>query len=353
MSLARDRVGSPVVHTSASNVIRLALTAVLALLLAACGRAAGNPGVAAVVNGEEIGLEAVEALLQQAQESPAYLTQLEQGVDAAQLEADATLALTSQVIISQLLEQGAAELGIDAVTDADVREALEEIIETQLGGQDAYEALLQAQGLTEAEVLEQVRQIELQDRIGQTLADMVEVTDAEIQAAFDSQYALPGVSHILVSTEDEARAVLDRLAAGETFEDLAVELSEDPGSAANGGSLGTFQPGVYVPEFEQGFLELETGEISEPVETQFGFHIIRADAPPPLDDALNEQIAADLQNQGVQQAIQEFQNRIIFDADVIVNPRLGNWDPAQAGVVASDVLGGLRPAGAGAVDESQ
>lgn len=82
-------------------------------------------------------------------------------------------------------------------------------------------------------------------------------------------------SHILVKTEDEAKKVLDRLQKGEKFADIAKAVSIDPGSAKNGGDLGYFSKGQMVPEFEKAAASLKVGDISVPVKTQFGYHIIK------------------------------------------------------------------------------
>ena len=93
-------------------------------------------------------------------------------------------------------------------------------------------------------------------------------------------------SHILISFDDEViddaaleqiNNIQERVKAGESFEALAQEFSDDGGSAANGGDLGWAEPGLFVPEFDQVLFALETGDISDPVKTQFGYHIIRLD----------------------------------------------------------------------------
>ena len=80
--------------------------------------------------------------------------------------------------------------------------------------------------------------------------------------------------HILVETEEEALAVKERLEAGEAFEDLAAELSNDPGSGQEGGDLGWFTEEDMVAPFAEAAFSLEIGEIGDPVETQFGWHVI-------------------------------------------------------------------------------
>ncbi len=93
-------------------------------------------------------------------------------------------------------------------------------------------------------------------------------------------------SHILISFDDEviedaaqeqSKDILVRIKGGESFEELAQEFSDDSGSATNGGDLGWAEPGLFVSEFDQVLYALEIGEISDPVKTEFGYHIIRLD----------------------------------------------------------------------------
>ncbi len=82
-------------------------------------------------------------------------------------------------------------------------------------------------------------------------------------------------SHILVKKQSEAIAVLERLKKGESFANLARELSVDRGSGKKGGDLGLFGRGVMVKAFEDAAFKLNKGEISQPVKTEFGYHIIK------------------------------------------------------------------------------
>ena len=82
-------------------------------------------------------------------------------------------------------------------------------------------------------------------------------------------------SHILVQKQSEAITILDRIKKGEKFGKLAKELSIDSGSAKRDGSLGYFGRGKMVKEFENAAFSLEVGKISEPIKTQYGYHIIK------------------------------------------------------------------------------
>ncbi|WP_243427874.1 peptidylprolyl isomerase [Alkaliphilus hydrothermalis] len=83
--------------------------------------------------------------------------------------------------------------------------------------------------------------------------------------------------HILVSDEELAKQLVNRIKAGESFEELAKEYSEDPGSKDKGGDLDYFPKGVMIAEFEEAAFSMEIGAVSEPVATMFGFHIIKVE----------------------------------------------------------------------------
>lgn len=125
-----------------------------------------------------------------------------------------------------------------------------------------------------------------------------DVSEDAVQAEYAAQYgeAEPAMeynaSHILVETEDEALEVIDALEGGADFAELAQERSIGP-SGPNGGQLGWFSAGMMVPDFEEAVFALESGDISGPVLTQFGWHVImlnetRLQAAPDLEDVRAE-----------------------------------------------------------------
>ena len=85
-------------------------------------------------------------------------------------------------------------------------------------------------------------------------------------------------SHILVKKQSEALSIIERLKKGESFDKLAKELSIDKGSGKRGGELGFFGKGIMVKPFEVASFNLEKNQISEPVKTEFGYHIIKRTA---------------------------------------------------------------------------
>ncbi|KGX86165.1 peptidylprolyl isomerase [Pontibacillus marinus] len=102
----------------------------------------------------------------------------------------------------------------------------------------------------------------------------VEVTDKEIQQHYDRMKTKIEASHILVKSQEKAQEIMKKLDNGAKFADLAKEYSQDP-SGKNGGKLGTFGPGKMVQPFEDAAYSMEVGEISKPVSSQFGIHIIK------------------------------------------------------------------------------
>ena len=136
------------------------------------------------------------------------------------------------------------------------------------------------------------------------------MTEEAVKAAYDEQYAKaePGkeyhARHILVPTEDEAKAVEKAIADGGDFATVANEKTQDPSGKTNGGDLGWFGAGMMVPEFEEAVSALQPGQVSQPIQTQFGWHVIKLeevrDATAPTLDEVRPQIETQLQQAAVQ-----------------------------------------------------
>ena len=138
------------------------------------------------------------------------------------------------------------------------------------------------------------------------------VTEEALQAAYQKRFAEAKpvkeyhAAHILVETEDEAKAIRTELDGGADFAELAKTKSTGP-TGPGGGDLGWFAPGVMVPEFEEVVMKLEPGQVSEPVQTQFGWHIVKLfetrDAPTPALEEVREDLAAEIENAALQEAL--------------------------------------------------
>jgi peptidyl-prolyl cis-trans isomerase C len=158
---------------------------------------------------------------------------------------------------------------------------LDEIIKRELVYQDAKKMKLDK----DPEYLEKVKEFEKMTLIALILKKEVEdkakIDDAEVKEFFDKNADKFTIgtkiraSHILVETEDQAKKIRERINKGESFEKLAGTFSKDKGSASKGGDIGYFGSGQMVPEFERAVMGLKTNEISEPVKTRFGYHIIK------------------------------------------------------------------------------
>ncbi|MEM0934671.1 MAG: peptidylprolyl isomerase [Pseudomonadota bacterium] len=156
------------------------------------------------------------------------------------------------------------------------------------------------------------------------------VTEDALQDAYDARFADAepsqefNASHILVETEEEAIALIEELEAGAEFAALAQEHSTGP-SGPNGGALGWFTTGQMVPAFEEAVLALEPGDVSPPVETQFGWHVVtlneeRLAEAPPLEEVRGE-IEQELQSAAVTAHIAEIVEAAeVTRAEVEIDP---------------------------------
>lgn len=162
--------------------------------------------------------------------------------------------------------------------------------------------------------LANVRRAMLAQASMKVAADAITVSDDEARKFYDEHpdvFAQPErihASHILVSDDETAASVLYELKGGASFDVLAKKYSLDPGSGANGGDLGEFPKGVMVPEFENAAFALkEPGEVSLPVKSQFGVHIIklheRIPASPMPFEQVKAQIVQQLKEQKTQQVL--------------------------------------------------
>ena len=161
------------------------------------------------------------------------------------------------------------------------------------------------------------------------------MTDAAVQDAYDAKYESAvsetefNAAHLLVATKEEAIAAKARVTEGEEFGDVAKDVSTGP-SGPSGGSLGWFGAGQMVTAFEEAVMTMDVGAVSDPVETQFGFHVIqlvetRVKEAPALEDVRSE-LMAEVQEAAIQARLIE-----LTEAAEIMMPEDGAIDPALLG----------------------
>ncbi|MEZ5844172.1 MAG: peptidylprolyl isomerase [Hyphomicrobiaceae bacterium] len=182
------------------------------------------------------------------------------------------------------------------------------------------------------------------------------ITDEDARKFYDEQVGklVPEeqvkARHILVKDEEKAKEIAEALAHDGDFAKLAKENSQDPGSKDNGGELGWVKRGQTVPEFEEALFKLKRGETSQPVKSQFGWHVIRADetkaekpTPPPFEQ-LKPRLKAALVHRKAQAVVAEMRGKATVE---LVDPELKAFDEQQkaaAEKAAKDKAGAAKPA---------
>lgn len=211
-------------------------------------------------------------------------------------------------------------------TDAAVEAKKEELV-AQVGLPE--DEILDAYGLTAVSLRVLSTWELLRESVVSALSTRMPVlTEEELRARYEA--ALPNASevcsaHILLETEGEAAAALERALAGEDFAALAMELSTGP-SGPNGGDLGCGPPSQYVEEFAAGVLDAEVGAPYGPVQTQFGWHVILvSERTVPDFEEIREDLVAAAQNESTGSLYEEWVLGVIAAADVQVEPEYGAW----------------------------
>jgi parvulin-like peptidyl-prolyl isomerase len=319
------------------RTVRLVVASVAAsLLLAACGDAATQPGSTAATVGSTTITD--EQLAHQAK-LYTFLSGLQQqpcgGQPAQGQSQEATcnrFALTNAIQERLVLDY--AEANDVTVTDKEVTDIVGNL-DTQLG-KDVVDKALREQGLTRDDLNSLARSVLLfQDVQQQVVAS--EIGDEDLHAMYEdhiAEYTTVQVEHILVDTKAEADDVYRQVTAPgateKTFQDLAKRVSTDSGSAKNGGSLGSAVASTYLPEFARAVAALKPGEISRPVQTQVGWHVIRlvTKQVTPFEQAKPQLVqgqATDVFN--------AWMRRRLDEGGLEINPKYGRFDEQQLAVV--------------------
>lgn len=175
--------------------------------------------------------------------------------------------MLQQILLEDILDHAYG----DEVSDEDIDAELEREAEPY-GGIEEFEEMIAMQGMSLDDVRNSVR-TSLQVRAA--IKDHVEITEEDIEEAYENYAIDSTVAHILVEDLGLAEEIIDELNDGADFGELVAEHTLDTGTIESDGEL-VLEPGRFVPEFEEAAMELEEGEFTqEPVESQFGYHIIK------------------------------------------------------------------------------
>lgn len=159
------------------------------------------------------------------------------------------------------------------VTEKEIDERIKEYTE-QFGGEEGLHQALAQNGMTDEQAFK--KNIERELLAEKAATDGVKVSEEEVKKEFEEKYKDEiKASHILVKDEKTAKEVKERLDKGEDFAKLASHYSIDPSSKDNGGDVGYFTKGRMVSEFDQVVFSLDVNQVSEPVKTEYGYHIIK------------------------------------------------------------------------------
>jgi len=294
----------------------LVLAVLAAAILAGCGGSSGPKSVpsdgAAIVGSQVITKNQLNELISEVKSS--YTAQKKPFPKKATTEYNALRDQLLQFLIQNAeFEQKAKQLGVD-VSDKDVQARLAQVKQQYFGGSESkYKAGLAAQGLTEQAYVQNVlRPGLLGEHISNKLTQDIKVSDAEIKQYYDThgQYEKRSVRHILVNSQALANQLEAKLKAGASFARLAKKYSKDPGSAPQGGKL-EISKGQTVPQFDATAFSLKTGQISKPVHTQFGWHIIQALGP--IQKTPLSQVKQSIMQQLQQQKRTEVMSKFVDD----------------------------------------
>jgi len=288
------------------------------------------PEIVATVNGQNITKQQLQDLFNAAlQASGAKIESLN-----AQQQLGGYTQLLQDLIMDKLVAEASSN---EKVTDADVDAELAKI-KGQFPDDKAFQEQIAQAGMTPEKLKENIRTGLQQSRWMKSQVNTPEITDEKAKAFYDSnikEFEQPETvkaSHILFMVdadatpevvkqkEDAALKAAERAAAGEDFTKLAKELSEEPGAAESGGDLGFFPKDRMVPEFAEVAFTQKLGDISKPVKTQFGWHIIKVtdkkEAGTVPFDQVKEQVVSYLKSSSQREAVQAVLNKLKESAKV-------------------------------------
>ncbi len=313
---------------SLRNIVLLLATCALAVAATACGgeeeRTAEDvpPDAIALIEDNAVPRAEFDELMKRAETS--YKSQKRPFPEVGTPEyQDLKTRAVAFLVQRHQMRAEAEELGVE-VTEEDVDAKVEELKETAFEGDEKkFQEALEKEGLTEEEAREEIRDRLLQEKLYEKVTEEVEITDEAAQAYYDEnkeQFTQPAsrdVRHILVKNKAVADRVYSQLQNGGNFAALAREFSQDDSTKKLGGKLPVTK-GSTVPSFDKAAFNLEPGEVSKPVKTTFGWHVIKADGPvkpeqatpfEDVKDSIREQLLRDEKQKRLDEWLKEVEQK--------------------------------------------
>ncbi|AKO91360.1 MULTISPECIES: foldase protein PrsA [Priestia] len=199
--------------------------------------------------------------------------------DVYNLLADQNGAAAVDTLITEKIIDKEAEKEDIKITAKQVNQELDDLKE-QYGGEDTFNQTLEASGVSLSSLKEDIKK---NKEIEELLRPSIKITEKEMKEYFNenkdsfAQAAQVKASHILVDDEKTAKEIKEKLDKGEDFATLAKKYSTDTATSESGGELGYFEEGTMTDEFDKKAFSMKKGEISDPVKTDYGYHIIKVE----------------------------------------------------------------------------
>ena len=318
-----------------------ALVALVVLVATACGSSDKEvpSDAVAVVNGVPVTKTDLEGLIARAKAT--YKTQKRAFPKAGTPDYQSLQTQAVAFLVQRAEYDNRAEELKLTVTDKEIDARIEQVKKQSFGGSQAkLDKQLKEQGYTKESLRADIKAQLLSEKIYDAVTKDAKVTDTEIAKYYQqnkSQYSQAesrDVRHILVKTKAQANKIYDELKAGGNFAALAKKYSTDPGSKDSGGKL-TIIRGQTVAPFDTTAFQLTTNQISKPVKTQYGYHVIQplSDVRPPTTTPLKDakpQIEAQLLDKAKNDAITKWTNDVKKYFEKKVTYATGYAPPATA-----------------------
>lgn len=278
---------------------------VSAFMLTGCGAGGNN---VAKVNGETISVEEyskdynIIKKRYETQYGPEFFKQ--EGPDGKTMEEVLKENVLDKLVIEEIIMQKAEKDKIVA-TDKEVDEEVKGFKE-MVGGKEGFDNFLKTNEMNEEYFKSGIKKELTVEKYREKYLESLDLKEKELKEYYEAnkdRYETIKASHILVEKEDEAKEILEELKNGGDFAELSKK-SIEPGAAERAGDLGYFGRGQMVPEFEEAAFKLKVNELSEPVKTEHGYHIIKVTDKKETFEQAKDEVKTDLENEKFEEKLE-------------------------------------------------